>query len=436
MRFPGLAVVMSVLCLGADWPQFRGPTADGQVVGSVPAIIDPAKSVLWKTPVPGFAWSSPVIVGDCVFVTSADADALRKPKAPDFSPMVMLNAGKPPDTIYRWSVVCLDRATGSPRWSKLVAERKPPIAKHPTNTFATETPAADDRRVYAVFGTLGLVIAFDHAGVEQWRYDMGVHPMAVGFGTGSSPVLAEGKLFVQWDNEEKSRVIALDPSTGKEVWVADRSGKTSWASPLYWKSTDRAELVTCGDGRVTSYDPATGKVLWEASGFKAGFTGSPVADAKQVYFGNSGPGTPGLLWAVKAGATGNLTPPDDDPKSPSVAWKRTKAGPGMPSPVLLDGRLYIASQSTLSCYDCATGEPVYAKERLPRSRGITATPLVAGGKLYVVDENGRVFRVTPGPKLDAQEVAQIEDGLFWSSPAAVDGKLYIRGSDHVFCIGP
>jgi outer membrane protein assembly factor BamB len=434
MRLRILLACVVPLLVAADWPQFRGPGANGQVAGPAPASWDASKNVVWKTPVPGFAWSSPVVVGDCVFVTSADADALKKPKAPDFSPLVMLNAGKPPDVVYRWSVVCLDRKTGAKKWSQTVAERKPPIAKHPTNTFATETPAADGERVYAVFGTIGLVVAFDNTGREVWKYDMGIHPMAVGFGTGSSPVLADGRLYVQWDNEEKSRVFALEPTTGKLLWSSDRPGKTSWASPCYWKSTGRAELVTCGDGRVVSYDPATGKPLWELGGFTGGFTGSPVADTDRVYFGNSGPGSPGPLWAIKAGATGDLT--SEASRGDSLAWKRMKAGPGMPSPVVLDGKLYIASQGALSCYDAATGEPVYTKERLPRAKGFTATPWVAEGKLYLLDENGRVFVVTPGTKLDAKEVAQIEDGLFWSTPAVADGKLFIRGADHVFCIGP
>jgi outer membrane protein assembly factor BamB len=434
MRTAIIWAAVAVTGLAADWPQFRGPGADGQAAGPAPAAWAPDKNVVWKSDVPGFAWSSPVVVGDSVFVTAADADGLKVPTAPDFNPLVMMTAGKPPDQIYRWSVVCLDRASGSRKWSRVVAERKPPIAKHPTNTFATETPAADGERVYAVFASIGLVVAFDRTGAEVWRRDIGVHKTGVGFGTGSSPLLAEGRLFVQWDNEEKSALYALDPATGRDVWVVQRPTKTSWASPYLWRTASRNELITCGEGRVTSYDPASGKVLWELGGIGNAFTASPVADRDRLYFGNSGPGSPGPLLAVKAGASGDLT--GKTKTSDQFAWSRLKAGPGMPSPVLLEGKLYIASQGTLSCYDAATGEPVYVKERLPRARGITATPLVAGGKLYLLDETGRFFEVTPGPSLNAREVAKLEDGLFWSTPALVDGRLFVRGANHVFCIEP
>src|SRR5205814_1171741 len=131
--------------------------------------------------------------------------------------------------------------------------------------------------------------------------------MGLGFGTGSSPALADGRLFIQCDNEEKSFLVALDGKTGNELWKVSRKSRSSWSTPFVWRTKDRVEVVACGDGRVTSYDPATGKVLWEMGGFTSGFQASPTADRELIVFGNNPPFGGGALYAVRAGATGELT---------------------------------------------------------------------------------------------------------------------------------
>src|SRR5205807_1814987 len=192
-----------------------------------------------------------------------------------------------------------------------------------------ETPVTDGKRVYAYFGMHGLY-CYDVTGKEVWKKDLGSFPMQMGFGTGSSPALADDRLFVQCDNEEKSFLVALDARTGDPVWKLERKGKSAWSTPLVWKNKVRTELVVCGERKVSSYDPATGKVLWELGGLTGTFQASPGADAERVYFGNNGPMADGRLFAVKAGATGDLTPGGDKPNE-GVAWVRPRSGPNIAS---------------------------------------------------------------------------------------------------------
>jgi outer membrane protein assembly factor BamB len=493
MRWTWTAVVgTAVVCLPAvalagDWPQFRGPGGTG-VAADAPAPAEWAadKNVRWKVTVPGYAWSSPIVWGDKVFVTTAVSDKQSKPRAMGFGgggggpggggfrpggpgggppgdrpmpppggggpggggfrpgggpgggggfgPGRMGSGGPPPDAVYRWELVCLDRATGNVLWKQTAAERKPAIPANMGNTFASETPLTDGERVYAYFGTTGLLACFDLAGKPLWSKDLGAHKMMAGWGTGSSPALADGRLFVQCDNEEKSFLAAFDAKTGNELWRADRDEKSSWGTPFVWRTKGRTEIVALGN-RVRSYDPAGGKVLWElAAGGQ--FNASPTADEELLYFGTSGPMSNGPLYAIRAGAAGDLSLKSGETSNAGVAWYRSGAGPRMASPLLYQGRLYVLGQGILGCYDAKTGKPAYEKERLPRAKGFTASPWAADGKLFCLDEDGQTFVVQAGPEFKLLGTNKLDSEMFWASPALAGGDLFVRGLDHVYCIAP
>lgn len=350
---------------------------------------------------------------------------------------------KPPDSVYKMEVYCLDRGSGKVLWKKSAYEGKPRVPTQASNTYASETPLTDGERVYAYFGMHG-VYCYDLEGKLQWKADLGVYPMALGFGTGSSPALADGRLFIQCDNEKKSFLVALNAKTGKELWRMDRPEKSGYSTPFVWKNKVRTEVVCQGGRFVRSYDPATGKQLWQLGGMAGQAKASPVADAELLYVGTGGmPGGFGApagragvrpLFAVKAGASGDISLKEGAESNAGIAWHQPKGGPQTASPLLYEGRLYILDEhgGFLSCFDAKTGEQVY-KERLPGAHGFTSSPWASGGKIFCLDDAGLTYVVQAGSAFKVLGKSGIEE-MCWSSPAAAGGALFLRGVDHLYCI--
>jgi outer membrane protein assembly factor BamB len=211
--------------------------------------------------------------GEKLFVTTAVSEGPVEKPSPrsQFGPQNFAVQ----DTVYRWELHCLDTKTGRLLWKQIAARQKPSIPIHIKNSYATETPLTDGERVYAYFGSAGLY-CYDMAGNLRWKKLLGAHPMRNGWGTASSPTLDGDRLFVQYDNEERSFLVALDKKTGAELWRVERDEKSSWATPFVWQNRLRTELVTMGS-RVRAHDPATGKLLWELGGMAATVVASPVA---------------------------------------------------------------------------------------------------------------------------------------------------------------
>ena len=431
-----LAISLNGAAPEEGWPQFRGPAGDGQLKEvAFPTKWDEETNIAWKVPIPGAGWSQPVVTNGRIYVTTAVSDTPDKPK--NMSQGVsdtrsMFGNTKPPETVYRWELICLDQKTGQILWEKVAAEQRPGIPIHPSNTYATETPATDGKHVFAYFAPIGKVVSFDLDGNLIWEVDVGVRPIANGMGTGSSPMVLDGKLILQSDNEEKSFLLALDGSTGKEDWRVDRGKGTSWSSPYLWRNKDRAELIACGANKVESYDPSNGTLLWKSGSIRSGFSASPVGNAEMLFVGNSPPLSTSPLLAVKAGASGDITLAKGAKSSEWTPWSRLKSGPGLSSPVVAGDLLYIATDSFLNCYDTKSGERLY-RERLPEGRHIVACPWVGGDKLFFLDEEGRTFVVKAGPAFELLNVNKLED-TFWASPAIAGDLLLLRGVDKLYAI--
>jgi outer membrane protein assembly factor BamB len=479
----GFALLLQpALCRAEPWPQFRGPhSAAISTDKQLPAEWRADKNIAWKIKVPGYGWSGPIVWGDKVFVTSAVTAKQAKPSTgfggfgggfgkPDFGKKGKpdfgkggfgggFGGGKPPDALYKFELHCLSAADGKILWSRTVAEQKPTIATHSSNTYATETPITDGERVYAHFGMTG-VFCYGVDGKFVWKANLGSYRMSLGFGTGSSPAFDGERLFVQCDNEEKSFLVALDKLTGKELWRVSRPERTGWSTPLVWKNSQRTEIVCLGSPKARSYDPANGKQLWELGGMVGQPKASPVADGDLLYlgtggmpgFGGFGGGPPGggfgpkpggggsagdkPLLAVKAGATGDITPKAGATSSPGIAWRLPQAGPGTASPLVYQGHLYILDErgGILSCYDAKTGKRVY-RERLSGARGFTSSPWAYDGKIFCLDDGGTTHVVAAGREF--QELGQNTLAeMFWSSPAVAGGALLLRGVDHLYCVRP
>lgn len=262
-----LFATAAVLLAGANWPQFRGPQGSGVVEGdSFPSDWDAETNIRWKVENPGEGWACPVVWGDKVFLTAAVMkEPPQEPEAGEGPP-----AGGPggrfgrqtdmTTAVYSWEVYCLDAATGDLLWKQVAREGHPRISKHNSNTFASETPVTDGEHVYAYFGMHGLY-CFDMEGNPVWQKDLGAYPLLRDWGSSSSPVLWDGKLFIQVDNEEASFLVALDAADGGELWRVEREeptqtarrwcGRTanapnwSWAARYAARTTPRAASC-CG----------------------------------------------------------------------------------------------------------------------------------------------------------------------------------------------
>jgi outer membrane protein assembly factor BamB len=419
----------------ADWGQFRGPQGNGVLIDAkLPKDWDASK-VIWSADIPGGGWSAPIQAGDKILVTTAVSEEIGRPKGfgRGVASMGSFSRAKPPSEAVAFEVHCFSLADGSLIWKKEIDSRKPEHKIHPSNTYATETPATDGQHVFIYFASIGVVACLDLDGNEIWKRDLGSFPSGNGFGTGSSLALGEGLVYVQCDNDESSFLVALDAETGNDSWRVERDGRTSWSTPILWTNKQRTELVVCGSGFVTSYDPVTGAELWNLTGVGGSFTSSPATDDDRIYFGNSGPGSRGPLVAVNAGASGDLDLTGDIAAQDGIAWIIRSAGPGMASPVVVNDCLYVVSTGILSCHDAKTGERHY-RERLPEMSNAASSLIATSEYVYILGEQGKMAVINIGGEYDLVAENLLE-GLYWSTPSVAGNRLLIRSATQLHCIG-
>lgn len=416
---------------GDVWTQFRGGQAGKLSDVQHPVQWSKDDNLAWAIPMQGSGWSSPLVVGDRIFLTSARSENAGKPKGMMAGVASMRSFRNAKPDKHQFVVSCYQLTDGKELWSKIVTE-KIPSAVHPSNTYATESPATDGTRLFTFFATTGSLTAWDFNGNELWTRELGSYRSGNGFGTGSSLASVDGKVFVQYDNDESSFVAAFEAETGEQAWRDDRPAKTSWSTPLVWSHQSGKELVTCGSNEVTSYDPASGKVIWKVVGMQSGFSASPAIGVDRIFFGMSGPMSPAPLVAVNAGLTGEVTLTKKF-KSDQVAWSKTGAGPGMASPVVSNGLLYIpGSNAILNCYDVESGERVY-RTRVQGMKTVAASLWADQDRVFILDENGTTFVVKSGREFELLGKNELDD-LVWSTPTVAGDTLLIRGVDKLYCI--
>jgi outer membrane protein assembly factor BamB len=352
-----------------------------------------------------------------------------------------------PDKVYQWQILCLDRDSGHVLWKELAREGKPRISIQESNTYATETPVTDGQRVYAYFGMHGL-FCYDFAGKLIWKKDLGAYPTVMGQGPASSPVLDGECLFLQIDNEEKSFLVALNTKTGDELWRVSRDERTNHCSPVIWKNKLRTELVANGSREVRSYDPATGKVLWELEMGGGRCYSSPVGSSELLYVGSEagmggggrrggesrGGGGGGGLYAIRAGASGDVTLKEGETSNAGVAWSQSRGGPEKASPLLYEGHLYVlrTNGGIVTCYDAKTGKQLY-RQRIPGATAFWTSPWAGEGKIFCLDDSGTTHVLDAGPEFKVLGTNKLNE-LFWASPAIVGGSVLLRSVDSLYCI--
>ena len=442
----------------ANSPQFRGPSGNG-VYGEemkVPIEWGADTNVKWKIDAKGRGWSSPVIWGDKVFITTAveekkegeSEEEVEQPNRRDRGNEGRGRGGgggrdrdRSLNKVFTWEVHCLDRATGKTLWKEVAHQGKPSIPTHRSNTYASETPVTDGERLYVYFGMVG-VFCYDLDGKLAWKKDLGSYEMTNGWGTASSLALHEEHLFVQVDSENDSFVTALKTADGSEAWRVKRPDEGSnWGSPVIWKNKERTELIL-GGNKVRSYEPATGKVNWELDMNGGRSSASPSGDLERLIVGTEErrarggrQASGGRLCSVKVGASGDITPQEGETTSDGLHWLREKGGPAMASPLIYEDYLYVLERSNiLNCYHVKTGEPVYSKTRVKGARAFWASPWAHDGHVYCLDDSGSTNVIEPGNDYKVLSSNKLDD-QFWASAAVADGTLILRGVESIYCIG-
>ncbi len=413
------------------WPRFRGPGAKGTVPDDprLPTTWSQTENVAWKTPIPGVGWSSPVVWDDRIYLTStrssAEAETIRDG---DF-----LDTGTPKDA-HRWIIYTLDTRSGDIVWETELASGLPSVSRHMKNTYATETPATDGERVYVHFGHFA-TYAVDRAGKVVWSKRWSAPEIRYGYGTAASPIVHEGVLYIVRDHENQSALIALEAATGREIWNAPRTEGSGWATPHIWQNEVRTEIVVSGEKTVRSYS-LDGKPLWSLCGTTALAIPSPFSGEGLLFVG-SGFQMESVrpLYAIRPGASGDITLNSGETSNKHVAWSHPQSGPYHPTPVLYQGLLYVLmDRGFLLCYDAKTGKEIYGKRRVSREGSrFSASPWAYNGLIFCPGEDGNTYVIQAGPEFKVVGKNSLGE-MTMASPAIVDASLYIRTRGNLYCI--
>ncbi len=403
-----------------NWPQYRGAQSDGLAEGTtLPDTWSATENVIWKADIPGWGWSSPVIWGEKIFVTSAVGEnKLERPVIGGYP-----GGRVKPTDIHRWMTYCLDFGTGKILWEREAHKGVPPRQRHPKNSYASETPITDGERVYSYFADIGM-FCYDMNGQQLWERKWDSYEMRGGWGTGASPVLHQDRIYVVNDNEQSSFMVALDKTTGSQVWRVEREEKSNWSTPYIWKNDLRTELVTIGTGRVRSYD-LDGKVLWQLNGTSGLVSLMPVAKHGLLYLGagyHYGP-----IYAIRPGASGDISLEGKNTSNGWIAWSQPR-GAGIHPCFLISGeRIFVLFDAgLLTCSNAKTGETIFPRQRLDTGGGrFYASPWAYNGKVFLLNENGTTWVVEDGPEFKVVGKNALDDNA-WATPAMARGSLFIR----------
>ncbi len=411
-----------------NWHQWRGPNADGSSSNANPPTTWDAKTnIKWKAELPGKGSATPVVWGDRIFVlTAVKTDRIAKEsELPKPDPRFDTKT-RPPANFYRFIVLCFDRQTGKKLWEQVAAERVPHEGTHETHSYAAGSPTTDGKHLYASFGSFG-TYCYDFDGNLKWSRDLGPLHSRLGWGEAVTPVVADGSLLVNYDQEANSALYCLDANTGKDRWVAKRDEKSTWTTPLVVEHGDKKQVITNGTTRVRSYDLATGDIIWEC----AGMTVNPIPSV--LKFQDSVISVSGYKGAAAISIP--LASKGDLGNTGKVNWRYSAGTPYVPSPVLVGDKLYFTALNgeALTVLDAKTGKPVFEKERLPQVRSFYASPVTAAGRVYFTDRAGTTVVLKAGNTLDVLSINKLNEPID-ASPVLVGKQLFLRGESALYCI--
>lgn len=432
-----------------NWGHWRGPTGNSVAAsGSPPTQWSSTKNVKWKVEIPGKGSGSPVVWGNQVFVVTAvpadgggnrgqtrgQAGAQRGQGGdrPQGRPQNGQRrgpggGGSAALTKLQFKLLCFNRENGELVWQQTATEATPHQATHSTNGFSSASPCTDGQHVYAHFGSRGLY-CYTMDGELTWkRDDFGKMNTRSDFGEGSSPTIAGDMIIVPWDHEGPSYLYALNKLTGDTIWKTKRDEPSCWATPLVIEHAGRKQIVMNGQTCARGYDLETGKELWRCAGQTDRPVASAVAGDGLVFVGSGFRGS--FLGAFRPDGAGDIE------GSSSVAWTLDRDTPDIASPLLSGGRIYFhkGKSGLLSCVDAATGKPHYTASRIDGINSTYASPIAAGGYVYLTGRSGTTVVIEDADELKIVATNSVGETVD-ATPAPVDNELFIRGEKHLFCI--
>jgi hypothetical protein len=420
------------------WPAFRGANADGTADGQG-AVSDwdvaTGRNIRWKTPIPGLATSSPIIWGNRVVVVSAASDADKTFRTGLYGDVNPVDDNSP----HSWRVHALDLHSGKELWNREVFNGPSRTKRHTKSTQANATPVTDGQHIVAVFGAIGVMVCYDMNGTLLWKTDLGAIDSgwfldpSYQWGHASSPVIYKSTVIVQADQSKGSFLAAFSLANGREVWRTPRADEVStWGTPTLLSGSKGDELVTNGT-KIRAYDPATGKLLWTLAPNSEIAIGSPVVQRDVVYVtGGYPPIRP--VYAVRAGARGDISLPAGRSSSDAILWSHDRDGTYISTPIVYRDQLYtLNNNGILTAYDSESGKVVF-RSRVAGGIAFSASPVAADGKLYMASEDGDIVVLEAGRQY--VEVAKNAMGeVVMATPAISDGIVVIRTLNHVWGIG-
>lgn len=407
--------LLSNFASAEDWPAWRGPRGDGTSTDAkLPTKWTATENIAWKVPIPGIGHSSPIVLGDKIFVTTClvDDGSGTKPTARQ--------------------LMCLNRADGKVVWSQTVCST-PLEKKHTLNSFASGTPVTDGETVFVTFfesdsddekinrGQM-VVAAYDLSGKRLWIVRPGRFSSTHGYC--SSPVLFEDLVIVNGDHDGDAYLVGLKKSDGSTVWKTPRENKTrSYCTPIIRTFGGPPQLILSGSKSVCSYDPRTGARIWNIDGPTEQFVASMVDDGKLLFMTAGFPER--HILAIKPNGHGNVT-------DSAIVWRTKEYCGYVPSPIICgEYFLLVNDKGIASCFKAETGERMWYERIGP---GFSASLITAGGLVYFTSDRGETTIVRPGPTYEEIAKNPLDEDCF-SSAAASDGKLYFRTLGHLVCIG-
>ncbi|MEM7384493.1 MAG: PQQ-binding-like beta-propeller repeat protein [Verrucomicrobiota bacterium] len=444
--FSALLVAALMAGLGAlsgvraddPWPRFRGTTGNSAVLDDprLPERWSATENVHWAIEVPGVGWSSPVIWGKKVFVTTVVNDESENNDKPRAG--LYLGQGRRgiPSGKHHWWVFCYDLETGRTLWKEEVLSGAPKVGRHPKSSYAAETPVVDGERLYALFGDHGMY-CFDLDGNRLWTYEIEPKKTMMDYGAAASPVVHGDQVFFVYDNQETSYLAALDAKTGKLRWRVLRDEKTTWATPYIWEQPDRTEIVVPGKNKNRSYD-LQGNLLWEMEGRMSNLVIPSPFEAEGLVYLSSGyfQDLHRPAYAIRPGATGDITLKEDEQSNDFIQWYQRKGGPYNTTPLVYkDLYFLLLDRGMMSIYDAKTGEQYLDRKRFPKGASFTVAPWAYNGKVFCLAENGKTYVLEASKEFKLTGTVNDLDDLCMSCPAISDGRLVLRTQTRLYCLG-
>ena len=431
MKFWLLPLVVTALGAESNWPQYRGNSSNGLGEGSPAVEWDgvKGKNIKCKTPIPGLGYSSPVIWGHRVFLTTAvpakGGSSVKLGLYGDIAPVD--NEGE-----QTYIVFCLDRRTGKILWQRTAISGQPKVKRHPKSSLANPTPATDGRHVVVSFGSEGLY-TYDLDGKLLWKKDLGVldagyfRAPEAQWGYASSPIIHDGKVIIQADVQKDSFLAAYNVQTGVELWRMPRADVSTFGTPAVVPGAN-AQVVVNGWKHIGGYDVATGKERWRLEGTGDIPVPTPLYGGGLIIITSAhGGGRP--IYAIRPDAKGDLSKDRS-----AITWTQERSGNYMQTPLLAGGLGYFCyDNGVLTVFELSSGERIF-QQRLGTASGFTSSPVAAGGRLYITNEDGHTFVLQQGKEYKLLAENDLGESVM-ASPAIADGVLYIRGGQHLFAIG-